>query len=53
MRISGTVPVNNGTVRIDYDGITIRVLSDKEGGTLKIWGNEYPIKKNEELVLTK
>lgn len=52
-RISGAVPVNNGTVRIDYDGTTIRVLSDKEGGTLKIWGSEYPIKKNEELVLTK
>lgn len=45
-KFSATVPVNEGTVKIDYDDGGIKVKSSVDGGTLVFNGKKYAVKKN-------
>ena len=50
-KIEGTVPANEGQVKIFCDGKKLSVLATKSGGTL-IWnGQKYPLEPNVELVI--
>ena len=44
-----TVPVNGGSVTVEYDGDkrTLRAKADRAGGTLRFMGREAVMKKNE------
>ncbi|MBR4073165.1 MAG: alpha-rhamnosidase [Clostridia bacterium] len=48
--ISGTVPINGGSVKVFLNSKKLSVFADKSGGTL-IWNNEkYEIVPNKELI---
>ena len=49
--IEGTVPVLDGYVKVKMDKNSLSVLTDREGGTLKINGKEYKLEKDKELTL--
>lgn len=49
--IEGTVPVTNGYVSVRMDKSSLTVLTDKDGGTLKINGKEYKLERNKELTV--
>jgi hypothetical protein len=49
---SSELPVNEGTVRMEYKAKQLTVTTDKEGGTLKIGDQIYPLKKGELFALT-
>ena len=49
--ISGTVPVNGGSVEVKLDRTSLRVKTDKAGGTLVWNGIEYPLVPGEEMIL--
>lgn len=44
-----TVPMNSGTVTVEYKDGKVTVFSTEEGGTLTVGGNEYVIPKNQAL----
>lgn len=50
--VKGTVPINGGLVTVAFDGRTVTVSADRDGGVLKIWGKEYPIEAGKELVVS-
>lgn len=43
--IEGTVPVNGGTVSVKMTRDELTVTSDREGGTVRIQGRDYPLAK--------
>ena len=47
----GTVPVNDGRVKVKYENDKVTVLSTVGGGILKFKGKEIPIPVNEEISL--
>jgi hypothetical protein len=49
--IKGTVPVNGGTVSVELTQEALEVVSDKEGGFVRIKGQEYPLLKDVPLKL--
>jgi hypothetical protein len=44
--IKGSVPVNEGTVFVELTQEALEVLSDKEGGIVRMNGQEYPLLKD-------
>ncbi|XEC97426.1 amylo-alpha-1,6-glucosidase [Paenibacillus tarimensis] len=44
--IKGTVPVNDGTVFVELTQEALEVVSDTEGGVVRINGREYPLLKD-------
>lgn len=44
--ISGTVPVNGGTVDVKLDDRNLTVMATKSGGTLHWRGTQYPLRPN-------
>ena len=49
--IEGTVPVLDGYVKVKMDKAGITVLTDRDGGTLKMNGREYKLEKDKELTV--
>ena len=45
-RICGTVPLNGGSVRVEFDGKVCRVYTDKDGGTLILGNKKTALKKD-------
>jgi len=50
-RIEGTAPVNGGVVALKMTSERLHVMTDKNGGTVRINGKEYPLKKDIPFVL--
>jgi alpha-L-rhamnosidase len=44
--LKGTVPIVGGTVTIELSQQTLRVVSDRAGGTVRIAGNDYPLEQH-------
>lgn len=51
-QMQGTVPLSGGKVAVAWEGDMVTVLADREGGTLKLNGKEYPIPVNEKLTVS-
>ena len=51
-KFSGTVPTENGNVYVSFDGKTVEVVSEIDGGTLILGNKTYPIIKGEKLIAT-
>ena len=51
-KISGTVPVCGGEVRVETDGASVTVFSSVPGGTLVWRGAEYPIEAGKTLSIS-
>ena len=49
--MKGTVPLYGGQVTVTWSGDSVTVLSDRDGGILKLNGREYPIPVNQELTV--
>lgn len=47
----GTVPTENGSIKVKYENGSITVLSELDGGTLSWRGSEYPILPNIEITV--
>ena len=45
------LPVNEGTVRIEYKADQLTVYTDKDGGILKLGEQIYPLKKREPITI--
>ena len=52
-RLMGTVPLEGGYVYVEYDGArgTLKVFTDKDGGTLIIGKEKFVLKQNEDFVM--
>ncbi|MEF3353251.1 amylo-alpha-1,6-glucosidase [Paenibacillus sp. GYB006] len=44
--VRGTVPINGGTVSVERTRQSLRIVTDKEGGCVRIQGQEFPLMKN-------
>lgn len=50
-KFTSTVPIKNGFVKIDFNGINYQILTNKDGGVFKLNGKTYPLEKDKELIV--